>query len=166
MVGKIIFIGHVSMDWIKNVNGVRIQPGGAALYAAIAAKTLLKDVRAESVIGRDYKFMNVLKLFDSEHVKVFNMPSTRFHIQYNEQWEASYLKVNYGAGSRITVSTIPVKEFGADDIVHLSPMRSTKVEKIVNKIMKNPLTQPFQSTLGLITLRKERKLERSSKNLL
>jgi ribokinase len=134
LVGNIIFIGHVSMDWVKNVNGVRIQPGGAALYAAIAARTLLKDVRAVSVIGRDYKFMNVLKLFDSEHVKVFNMPSTRFHIQYNEQWEASYLKVNYGAGARITASTIPVKEFGADDIVHLSPMRSTKVEKIVNKI--------------------------------
>jgi len=104
------------------------------LYAAMAARTLLNDVQLVSVVGRDYKFMDVLKAFHSEHVKVFNMPSTGFHIRYNEQWEAHYLRANYGAGSRITASTIPVKEIGAEDIIHLSPMRATKVEKIVNKL--------------------------------
>jgi ribokinase len=122
------------VDRVENVNGVRIQPGGAALYAAMAARTLLNDVRLVSVIGRDYKFMNVLKYFQSEHVKIFNMPSTTFKIRYNRRWEAHYVQKDYGAGSRIMTSTIPVKEIRDNDMVHLSPMRAIKIEKIVNKI--------------------------------
>ena len=85
MTGSLLFIGNVSVDRIENVNGVRVQPGGAALYAAIAAKTLFPDVHLISRIGRDYKFIDVLDLFNSKHVKMYNMPSTSFNIKYNER---------------------------------------------------------------------------------
>lgn len=134
MAGSLIFVGHVSIDRVENVNGVRVQPGGAALYAAMAARTLFRDVILVSAVGRDYDFMDALGLFDSKYVKVFNMPSTRFHIQYNERWEARYLKAVHGVGSKIVASAVPAKWLGSDSIVHISPMRATKVAKIVNRI--------------------------------
>lgn len=136
MTGSLLFVGNVSVDRIENVNGVRVQPGGAALYAAIAAKTLFPDVHLISRIGRDYKFIDVLDLFNSENVKMYNMPSTSFNIKYNERWEAKFLKVDYGAGSRITSRIIPLNLLGDQVTIHISPMRVKKVVKIIDKIRK------------------------------
>ncbi len=136
MTGSLLFIGNVSIDRIENVNGVRVQPGGAALYAAIAAKTLFPDVHLISRIGRDYKFIDVLDLFNSENVKMYNMPSTSFNIKYNERWEAKFLKVDYGAGSRITSRILPLNLLGDQVTIHISPMRVKKVVKIIDKIRK------------------------------
>jgi sugar/nucleoside kinase (ribokinase family) len=129
-----MFVGHVSIDQIENPQGVRVQPGGAALYAAMAAKTLLKDIALVSVVGKDYRFTSVLRIFDSKHVRTVNMPSTRFNIKYNKRFEAQYLETTYGAGSKITASSIPTKLLAANSIVHMSPMAPTKVAKIVKKI--------------------------------
>lgn len=134
MGSNIYFVGHVSVDRIENANGVRVQPGGAALYAAVAAKTLFNNVRLFSAVGRDYEFMNFLEPFLSMHVKFSGMPSTRFHIKYNEKWEAHYLKAEYGAGSRISVSRMPFETLKPDDAVHISPIRPKKVYEIVEKI--------------------------------
>lgn len=136
MTGSLLFVGNVSVDRIENVNGVRVQPGGAALYAAIAAKTLFPDVHLISRIGRDYKFIDVLDLFNSENVKMYNMPSTSFNIKYNERWEAKFLKVDYGAGSRITSRILPLNLLGDQVMIHISPMRVKKVVKIIDKIRK------------------------------
>ena len=136
MTGSLLFIGNVSVDRIENVNGVRVQPGGAALYAAIAAKTLFPDVHLISRIGRDYKFIDVLDLFNSENVKMYNMPSTSFNIKYNERWEAKFLKVDYGAGSRITSRILPLNLLGDQVTIHISPMRVKKAVKIIDKIRK------------------------------
>ncbi len=136
MTGSLLFIGNVSEDRIENVNGVRVQPGGAALYAAIAAKTLFPNVHLISRIGRDYKFIDVLDLFNSEHVKMYNMPSTSFSIKYNERWEAKFLKVDYGAGSRITSRILPLNLLGDQVTIHISPMRVKKAVKIIDKIRK------------------------------
>ena len=134
MAKRIAFVGHVSMDRIENMNGVREQPGGAALYAAVAAKTLIKDVSLVTVIGRDFKYKDVLSLFDLSYVKVYNMPSTRFHIKYNSRWEAEYLKFYYGAGSRLTYSMINERLIRESDLIHISPIRAGKLAKIVNLI--------------------------------
>ena len=136
MVGKIIFIGHVSMDWIKNVNGVRIQPGGAALYAAMAARTLSPNVALISATGKDYDFFDVLDLLPYKDVKIFDIPSTRFHIKYDRRWEAHYLRADHGAGSRITSRRISDKWFRHKSIFHISPMRPSKVARILDKIKK------------------------------
>ena len=134
MVSALTFVGHVSVDQVENVNGVNVQPGGAALYAAMAARTLLRDVRLVSVIGKDYEFLEVLKPFYSRNIRVSNMPSTRFYMRYNERWEAQYLGANYGAGSKITASIIPTEELKPGGVVHLSPMHPKKAQSIVDRI--------------------------------
>ncbi len=134
MAGGLYFMGHVSMDRIENVNGVRVQPGGAALYAAMAARTLVDNVYLISVVGRDYKFMDILKRFHRRYVKVFNMPSTKFTVRYNERWEASYVRVDYGAGARISASMVPTSLMGSGSIIHLSPMNPRKVERIIDRV--------------------------------
>ena len=133
---RLIFVGHVSVDKIENINSVRVQPGGAALYAAMAARTLSTNVTLISAIGKDYDFPDALKLLDSRDVKTYNMPSTRFHIKYNKRWEARYLKTVHGAGSKITSRTISARWLRSKSIFHISPMRATKVARILAKIKK------------------------------
>lgn len=130
----IFFIGHVSIDRVQNINGSNVQPGGAALYAAIAAKTLFENVYLISVVGRDYPFLDVLDAFPRRYIKFSKSPSTRFNIQYNALWEAKYLEAKYSAGSMISPSLIPIKSLGAESIVHISPLSPSRVKKIVSAI--------------------------------
>jgi sugar/nucleoside kinase (ribokinase family) len=134
---SIYFIGHISEDHVENVNGVRVQPGGAALYAAVAAKTLSGDVRLVSALSRDYGFLDVLQPFLSRHIRFSKMPPTQFHIKYNERWEARYLKAEHGVGSRISVSKRFLERLGPEDAVHLSPIFPRKAQKIVEGIKRS-----------------------------
>jgi ribokinase len=137
-----MFIGHVSIDRVENQHGTKIQPGGAALYATIAARTLLKAVAMVSAVGKDYEFRGTLDSAGSDYVKSFNMPSTRFTIRYDKLGEADYLEASHGAGSQITASLVPSRILGPKTIVHISPMRLRKVKSIVRKIRKDsPETQ-------------------------
>jgi hypothetical protein len=79
----------------------------ALLYAAMAARTLLENITLISTIGKDFQFKEGLEVLQFDHIRTVNMPSTRFNIKYNMRWEAEYLKANYGAGSKISASTIP-----------------------------------------------------------
>jgi len=160
LTGSVSFIGHVSVDKVENINGLNVQPGGAALHAAVAAKTLFDDVLLASVIGKDYPFMEVLNIFPRGYIKTSKMPSTKFHIRYDEHWEARYLKADYGAGLRISSLTIPVNRLKPDSIVHISPLPPTKVEKIVNKIKDlSPRTKISINTwIGYIKGRRNRRI--------
>jgi len=122
------------VDKIENINGTRVQPGGAALYAAVAARTLSTNVALISAVGKDYDFPDALNLLDSKDVKTYDMPSTKFHITYNERWEARYLKTIHGAGSKITSRTISARWLESQSIFHISPMRPAKVAKILGKL--------------------------------
>ncbi len=130
----IFFIGHVSVDVVQNVNGSNVQPGGAALYAAVAAKTLFEDVYLVSAIGNDYPFLDILNFFQRRFLKVSTAPSTRFTIRYNALWEAKYLEANYGAGLMISPSLVPVKNIEPGSIVHISPLPPPKVKRIVHAL--------------------------------
>jgi len=132
-----MFIGHVSIDHVETVSGANTQPGGAALHAAIAAKTLIDDVILVSVIGEDYPYREVLRFFPRRYIKYSKMPSTRFRIRYNEKWEAKYLEANYGAGTRISPSTVPSMALRPNSIVHLSPLPPVRTRKIVEKIKED-----------------------------
>ena len=137
----IFFVGHVSIDRVQNINGSNVQPGGAALYAAIAAKTLFENVYLISVVGRDYPFLDILDLFPRRYIKFSKSPSTRFNIQYNALWEAKYLEAKYSAGLTISPSLIPVENLGAESIVHISPLSPSRVKKIVSAVReKSPKT--------------------------
>ena len=120
MTGNITFVGHVSIDRVININGERTQPGGAALHAAFAAKTLMDDVILTSVIGENYPFKEFLDYFPKDYVKTSSLSSSRFVISYDEYWEAHYSKVEQGAGVRISSSNIPKVALNHDNIIHVS----------------------------------------------
>ncbi|MEJ2240925.1 MAG: hypothetical protein P8Y18_02115 [Candidatus Bathyarchaeota archaeon] len=128
---RLVFVGHMSVDKIENINGVRIQPGGAALYAAMAARTLFPNIVLISATGKDNKFLNVLDLLLLKDVKIYDAPSTRFHIRYDKRWEAHYIKAEHGAGSRITSRRISEKWLRQESMFHISPMSPSKVAKIL-----------------------------------
>jgi len=160
-----MFIGHVSIDQIENQQGIRVQAGGAALYAAMAAKTLLKSVTLVSAIGKHYKFTDTLKLLDADHVRTFNMPSTSFNIKYNKQGEAQYLEATFGASSKITASTIPTRLLNPETIVHISPMRPSKVNKIVEKIWETSPKTKISINTWIEYIKKNRRNRATLKNL-
>ncbi|MCX8171492.1 MAG: carbohydrate kinase family protein [Candidatus Bathyarchaeota archaeon] len=142
MIDGIFFVGHVSIDKIQNVNGSSVQPGGAALYAAVAAKTLLENVYLISVVGRDYPFLNILDIFSRRYLRMSKAPSTRFNIKYDETWEAEYLEAKYGSGLNISPSLIPVESLSSESILHISPISPSKVKRIVELIReKKPKTK-------------------------
>ena len=136
-----MFVGHISVDKVENVNGTRTQPGGAALYAAMAARTLFPNVALISATGKDNQFLDVLNLLPYKDVKIYDAPSTRFHIRYDRRWEAHYLRADHGAGSRITSRRISEKWLRHKSIFHISPMQPSKVARILDKIkQKSPET--------------------------
>ena len=104
------------------------------MYSAIAANTLNCNIVLISAIGKDYAFTEWFDTLDSSYIKTYNMPTTRFHIHYNKNWLANYIEASSGAGARITSSLIPTKLLTKQNLIHLSPMKPTKVTKIVNNI--------------------------------
>ena len=162
MTKTLTFIGHVSIDHVETINGANIQPGGAALHAAIAAKTLVDDVLLVSVIGEDYPYREFLRFFPTRYIKASKMPSTRFRIRYNEKWEAKYLEASYGAGARISYSTIPSRALQPNSVVHLSPMPPSKVERMVEKIKESsPETEiSINVWIGYMKTRRNRRILR------
>jgi len=142
-----VFVGHISVDKVENVNGTRVQPGGAALYAAMAARTLFPNVTLISATGKDFDFPDVLNLLPYKDVKMYDAPSTKFHIRYDRRWEAHYLRADHGAGSRITSRRISDRWLRHKSIFHISPMRPSKVAGILDKIkQKSPETKVSVNT--------------------
>jgi sugar/nucleoside kinase (ribokinase family) len=149
---QLVFVGHISVDKIENVNGTRTQPGGAALYAAIAAQTLSNNVALISATGKDNQFLEKLDFLPHKDIKIYDAPTTQFHIKYDRRWEANYLKAEQGAGSRITSRRISNGWLKQKSVFHLSPMTPSKVARMLDKIKKNsPETQVSVNTwLGYI----------------
>ena len=134
--GPIVFVGHVSMDLVEGPRGSNYQPGGGALYAALAARTIYRNVRLATAVGRDYEFLDILKLFPISGIRRFDMPSTRFHIKYDEKWNAHYLEASLGAGAKIGVDIIPDPWLVGGVAIHLAPMRPGKVLRMVRRIRR------------------------------
>ncbi|MCD6089689.1 carbohydrate kinase family protein [Candidatus Bathyarchaeota archaeon] len=161
MTESLTFIGHVSIDHVETVNGVNTQPGGAALYAAVAAKTLIDNVRLVSVVGEDYPYRDILSMFPRRFIKYSKMPSTRFRIRYDEKWEAEYLEAAYGAGTRISSSIVPSRALLSGGIVHISPLPPTRVERIIREIRQSPKVKiSINAWLGYMKTRRNREILR------
>jgi sugar/nucleoside kinase (ribokinase family) len=129
-------MGHVSADRVITVKGESRQPGGAALYTAIAAKTLVRNVDLVTCVGKDYAHIDVLRYFNLKGIKVSSKPSTSFTIKYDEDWKADYLEVKIGTGVYIKHSQIPVSWLGDETILHLAPMSPQKVLKTIDFIRR------------------------------
>ncbi|MEM3542229.1 MAG: carbohydrate kinase family protein [Candidatus Methanomethylicia archaeon] len=133
---RIIFIGHTSIDKVKNIYGEREQPGGAALYSSIAAKTLYDNVGLISAIGKDYKYKHIFNIFKNKIIKEVRVPSTYFEIYYDEKWNAKYTKARIGAGRYVKAEIIPTHWMTRKNVFHISPMTPSKVERIIDRIRK------------------------------
>jgi sugar/nucleoside kinase (ribokinase family) len=134
---SLIFIGHISRDCVRNPWGERIQIGGAALYAAIAAKALSRNVRIVTAVGRDFTQMDFLRsMFPGSAIRRVNLPSTYFEIDYDRNFSANYKTVRLGAGASIKVSDLPKHWIREDAFIHLAPMNPSKVERFVEVIRK------------------------------
>ena len=138
---RLVFVGHISIDKIENIilffYAYKMgELGGAAFYSAMAARTLSSNVILISATGKDNNFLNYLDLIPYSDVKIYNIPSTKFHIRYDDNWEAHYLKVEPGAGSKITSRRISKRWLRDKSIFHLSPMTPVRVKKILDKIKK------------------------------
>lgn len=133
---RIIFIGHTSIDKVKNIYGEREQPGGAALYASIAAKTLYDNIGLISAVGKDYKYKHIFSIFKNKIIKEVKVPSTYFEIDYDEKWNAKYIKARIGAGRYVKAEIIPTHWMTRKNIFHISPMTPSKVERIIDRIRR------------------------------
>lgn len=131
---EILIVGHISIDRIKNIHGERVQAGGAALYAAMGARTISRDVGILSAIGDDYRFHDVLSLFKSSIVKRVKGRSTSFFIIYDKDWNATYKEVFIGPGSKITTRDLMRALKYNVKAVHIAPMNPPKVEKMIKEI--------------------------------
>jgi ribokinase len=147
---------------VQNINGTNIQPGGAALHAAVAAKTLMENVVLASAIGKNYEFINIVNSFPQKSIKTFSMPSTKFSIRYDDRWEAHYLQEDYGAGKRISYATLPEALLKPDCTIHISPLPPSRVDKIVSSIKDAlPETKISVNTwMGYMKTKKDRKVLR------
>jgi len=153
------FIGHVSIDKVENVNGARTQPGGGALYAALAAKTLNAQTAIVSAIGKKFPFRKCFDRMDTRHIKTANLPTAKFCIRYDKNWEAKYVEAKEGAGARITASQIPQSLLKPQYAVHIAPIKPSKAARIVDNIRKrSPHVQISMSTwAGYIKTSRQRK---------
>ena len=153
------FIGHVSVDKIENINGTRTQPGGGALYAAIAAKTLNAQTALVSAIGKTFPFRKCFDRLNIRHVRTSHLPTTKFYIRCDKNWEANYIEANEGAGAKITASQIPSSLLEVQDAVHIAPMKPAKVARIVDSIRKrSPQVEISMSNwAGYINTSRQRK---------
>jgi sugar/nucleoside kinase (ribokinase family) len=131
---KIVFVGHTSVDRIRNARGEKVQPGGAALYAAVGAKTVYGDVGIVTAVGYDYQFGDVFNDFESATVKRVKEKSTEFFITYDKDWNASYRKVSIGPGSQITTRDVLGCVGRGAQIIHLAPMNPPKVRNMVRAV--------------------------------
>jgi sugar/nucleoside kinase (ribokinase family) len=132
-----LFIGHISLDDIRNVWGQHTQLGGAALYAAMGARLLSENVRIISAVGKDFSETNFLySKFPGSVIKKVNMPSTRFKIKYDEKYRANYDEFKLGAGANIKVSDLPAYWLRENVFIHLAPMNPQKVERFVRFIKR------------------------------
>lgn len=133
----LLFIGHISMDRIRNIWGERKQIGGAALYAAMGARTLSENVRVISSVGKDFGQMALLySSLPNSLIKRVNLPTTSFTISYDDKFRATYLETQLGSGSTIRVTDLPSNWLCGKEYVHIAPMHPVKVQKFVKRIRK------------------------------
>jgi ribokinase len=113
----------------------------------MAARTLFPNVTLISSRGKDFQFNDVLNLLPHMDIKESDTDCTKFHIRYDDRWEAHYIKAEHGAGSTINSRRITKHWLKYESIFHISPMQPPKVLKILNKIkQKSPKTKVSVNT--------------------
>lgn len=130
----IAFVGHTSTDRVRNMRGERVQPGGAALYAAMGGRTISDEVSLITAVGVDYPFQDILSTFGNSIVRKTAGKGTEFYITYDRDWNAKYRKAAIGPGSQITTRDVLGALARGARAIHLAPMNPPKVVHMVKAI--------------------------------
>jgi sugar/nucleoside kinase (ribokinase family) len=160
--GSILVAGNASIDTVTNVMGSRKQPGGAAVYAAFAARIFNDGVKLATAIGGDYDYRGLLKeTFPAASILVAKANSTRFEIRYDEGWNANYRVASFGAARLLRADQVVKAALGCS-YVHLAPMPPGKVHEILRRLKKDwPDTIVSVNTWdGYMAKRKDREILR------
>lgn len=133
--GGILVAGHVSVDHVFNPNGSRIQPGGAAIYAATAARVFCDNVGLVTAVGADFEYMDLLREFGLPNIVVTRANSSRFEIHYDDRWVSRYKVSSFGAARYLRATRVVSAARGFSH-VHLAPMPPAKTRKAVRGLRR------------------------------
>ncbi len=135
---EVIAVGHASIDHVKFRDSWIKQLGGAAVYAAMAAK-IFSDTGIVSRVGMDFSpgFYSVLRGagIDTYGLKKVRGKSTTFSIEYDEDGAASYGTYDLNVGVHIHPEDIPQSYLRAEAF-HLAPMAASKQGRFIEFIRK------------------------------
>ncbi|MGQ9513564.1 MAG: carbohydrate kinase family protein [Thermoproteota archaeon] len=158
--GSILVAGHTSIDTVTNSSGIRKQLGGAAVYAAVAAKVFNDEVRLVTAIGYDCEYKDFLReTFPRSHIIEVKSTSTKFEIEYDKGWNANYKMTSFGAARFLRADDI-VKATADCSYIHLAPMPPHKTYKILKqiKMIKGDTIISVNTWEGYMNSREERQL--------
>lgn len=134
MPDRIAFVGHTSIDRVRNLKGERVQPGGAALYAAMGARTIFDDISIITAVGAEYPFREMLEGFSNSLVRETAGKGTEFYITYDRDWNAKYRRASIGPGAQITTRDVLGALSRGARAIHLAPMNPPKVVNMVRAV--------------------------------
>lgn len=158
--GGILVAGHASVDHVFTPAGSMVQPGGAAFYAAMAARVFCDEVGIVTAVGKDFDYLGLLRDFASRDVVVTNAKSSRFEIHYDDKWVSHYRVSSFGAARYLRAARIAAASSGYS-YVHLAPMPPHKVRKAVDALRtKGNVTISLNSWEGYMTSEEDRKVLR------
>jgi len=141
-----VTVGHASMDRVRISGREKLQPGGAAVYSALAAKTFCR-CGIVTRVGSDYPagFIRELERWgvDTSGIKRVGGSSTRFEIEYTPSGQANYTGYHPGAGRGLRREDIPARYLTAK-AYHIAPMSPRKQLSFVEYLREH--------TYGIISL--------------
>lgn len=159
--GGILVAGHASVDHVFTPAGSMVQPGGAAFYAAMAARVFCNEVGIVTAVGKDFDYLDLLlKEFASQDVVITRAKSSRFEIHYDDKWVSHYRVSSFGAARYLRAARIAAASSNYSH-VHLAPMPPHKVRKAVDALRrKGNTTISLNSWEGYMTSEDDRKVLR------
>lgn len=135
---EVVAIGHASIDLVRAGNTWKKQLGGAAVYAAMAAK-IFSGTGVVSRVGMDFppEFYSILREagVDTYGLRKVRGKSTTFSIEYDSTGAASYGAYDLNVGVHIRPKDIPRSYLRAEGF-HLAPMAASKQGRFVEFLRK------------------------------
>jgi len=128
-------IGTVSNDRVKFLGKTREQPGGGALYSAVAASIFPYRVYLIAKIGKDFLYadkINELNLH-TKYLKKGRGNTAEFHISYDERGRAQYDMVSPGISHLLKSKDIPDEYMDGWHIAPLPPSKQLEILKTVKR---------------------------------
>ncbi len=133
----IVTIGNPSIDTVTLKGDTRVHPGGAAVYSAISASTLMPTAIVGKVgqdYPQDYFSLFIKRGIDLSDLKTIKQKSKNFEIKIDNNFEAEYPNYDVDIDKKLTARMIPKKFLRADIsflITQMSPKKQINIVKYI-----------------------------------